>query len=261
MTGDIGSLVRHAREQRGWSLSDAARLTKLSPGVLRAIERSDFDSLPGGMYRKAYLRTVAAEVGLDPTEIAAAYERLYEGPNPPAPAVAPTPDRLVDELTPSRRRSVVTLATLAALAVAWFALRPNPAPARSAVDSELDAMAGGIAADGQPTLATQDAQSEPVRVATPIAAPDMPLKINLTTTEWCWVAITRDGERVVYGLIEPGTRVAVEGHRLISVRLGNAAAVQLSVNGRPHRIPGAAGEVVELEFTPDDLPALTGVSD
>ncbi len=258
ISNDIGSRVRHAREQRGWSLHDAARLTKLSPSVLRAIERGDFESLPGGMYRKAYLRTVAAEVGLDPVEIAAAYEQLHEPPIEPAAMVASPPDRWIAELMPSRRRHVVTVAILVVSAVAWFGLRPNPVPTSDG-SSELDSMAGAV--DAQSALAARDAESEAVRVANTIIAPDVPLKINLTTTGWCWVAVESDGERVVYGLIEPGKRLAIEGRHLISVRLGDAAAVQLSVNGRPQRIPGAKGEVVELEFTPDLVPSSTGVSD
>lgn len=72
---DIGGRIRNAREQRGWSIADVARLTKLSPIVLQAIEGNQFEALPAGMYRKAYLRTVAAEVGLDPRVIAADYEK------------------------------------------------------------------------------------------------------------------------------------------------------------------------------------------
>ena len=71
LTGDIGGRLRRAREDRGLSLSDVARRTKLSINVLQAIERNEFTSLPAGMYRKAYVRTLAAEVGLNPTEIVA----------------------------------------------------------------------------------------------------------------------------------------------------------------------------------------------
>ena len=87
-TDDIGGRLRRARERRGLSLHDAADQTKLSMKVLRAIERNDFDSLPPGMYRKAYIRTLAAEVGLDPTEIAAAYARRFEPPGDSTPAPA-----------------------------------------------------------------------------------------------------------------------------------------------------------------------------
>jgi len=111
---DIGGRVRSAREQRGLTLADAARVTKLSTCVIGAIERNDFASLPGGMYRKAYLRTLAAEVGLDPYEIAADYETQYSGPAKPAT----TPDVM---RTP--RRTLVMVILVALLVVVWFALQ------------------------------------------------------------------------------------------------------------------------------------------
>ena len=84
IAGDIGGRLRRARKQRGLSLQDAAGRTKLSIRVLQAIERNDFESLPGGIYRKGYLRSLAGEVGLDPTEIAAEYDKEFEPVTDPA---------------------------------------------------------------------------------------------------------------------------------------------------------------------------------
>ena len=75
---DIGGRVRQAREERGWSVDDVARVTKLKPSVLLAIERNDFASLPEGLYRKAYLRTVAAEVGIDPWQISRDFDAVWK---------------------------------------------------------------------------------------------------------------------------------------------------------------------------------------
>src|SRR5688572_10889175 len=87
VTDDIGGRLLRAREQRGLSLRDTAQRTKLSISVLQAIERNDFASLPGGMFRKAYLRTVAAEVGLNPNEVAADYCAQFEPPVEPLPVI------------------------------------------------------------------------------------------------------------------------------------------------------------------------------
>ena len=111
---DIGGRVRSAREQRGLTLADAARVTKLSTCVIGAIERNDFASLPGGMYRKAYLRTLASEVGLDPYEIAADYETQYAGPAEPATTT---------HAMRTPRRTLVTVIVVALLVVVWFALQ------------------------------------------------------------------------------------------------------------------------------------------
>lgn len=80
MTNDIGGRLRRAREQRGLSLHDLATRTKFTIPVLCAIERNDFAVLPGGMFRKAYVRTLALEVGLNPDDIAADYCACFEPP-------------------------------------------------------------------------------------------------------------------------------------------------------------------------------------
>ena len=259
---DIGGRLRMAREQRGVSLGDLARLTKLSTTTLQAIERNDFASLPAGMYRKAYLRTVAAEFGLDPNEIAADYDALHEPPVAPAIAsnVAVTvPDRWVEELMPSPRRTIATLTALAMVSAAWFVFQPDSVPARAGLDTiraESESLVMRTAVDAQRTAAAPDVQGAGTHVATAPEPSDSPLKIELATTGWCWVAAESDGERVLYGLIEPGKRLVVEGQSRISVRLGDAGSVRLSINDGPRRTPGAEGEVVDLEVTSDGVKAL-----
>ena len=124
ITGDVGGRLRRARQERGLSLHDAAGRTKLSMKVLRAIERNDFESLPRGIYRKAYLRSLAGEVGLDPKEIAAAYDKEFEPAIHPAAAANSNvfvEDKWARQLTTSPRQSIVTIVILLALALGWFA--------------------------------------------------------------------------------------------------------------------------------------------
>jgi hypothetical protein len=80
--------------------------------------------------------------------------------------------------------------------------------------------------------------------------------ITLRTTGWCWIAATADGERVIYRLAEPGERLELEGQRLISLRLGDAGSVLLSINDGASRSLGRSGEVIELELTPDNAEGL-----
>jgi cytoskeleton protein RodZ len=243
VTGDVGARLRTAREQRGVSLSEAANRTRLSIAVLQAIERNDFASLPGGMFRKAYVRTLAAEFGLDPDEIGAEYCARFEPPGETAPV---SPDaalekRWLRQLSPSPRRSVITLVALAVPAAAWFILQPGAVRSRVppvvlAVEPLLEA---------RPTAAVAHA-------TTTIA----PLRIEMAAIDWCWVAAASDGERVMYRLVEPGERVRLEGRQLISLRLGDAGAVTLSINDGPTRSPGRVGEVAEIDVTLDNVDGL-----
>ena len=63
---EFGQKLRRAREERGVSLRDIATRTKISLTALEALERSEFNRLPGGIFSRALVRSYAAEVGLDP---------------------------------------------------------------------------------------------------------------------------------------------------------------------------------------------------
>src|SRR5881296_4234404 len=64
--GDFGRNLREARERRGVSLRQIANTTKISVSALEALERNDISRLPGGIFSRAFVRSYALEVGLDP---------------------------------------------------------------------------------------------------------------------------------------------------------------------------------------------------
>src|SRR5918996_1419911 len=67
-TSDFGGRLREARERRGISLRQIANATKISVSALEALERNDISRLPGGIFSRAFVRSYAIEVGLDPDE-------------------------------------------------------------------------------------------------------------------------------------------------------------------------------------------------
>ena len=66
---DFGAKLRKAREGRGISLRQIASSTKISVTALEALERNDVSRLPGGVFSRAFVRSYAAEVGLDPDTV------------------------------------------------------------------------------------------------------------------------------------------------------------------------------------------------
>src|SRR4051794_626644 len=64
--GDFGMKLRDARERKGVSLRQIANRTKISIAALEALEKNDISRLPGGIFSRAFVRSYAAEVGLDP---------------------------------------------------------------------------------------------------------------------------------------------------------------------------------------------------
>src|SRR5262245_15207872 len=65
-SGDLGRKLRDARERKGVSLREISNRTKIAVAVLEGLEREDISKLPSGIFGRAFVRSFAAEVGLDP---------------------------------------------------------------------------------------------------------------------------------------------------------------------------------------------------
>src|SRR5690242_15681095 len=89
-SSDFGTKLREARERRGISIRQISASTKISLAALEALEQNDLARLPGGIFSRAFVRSYAIEVGLDPD--ATVREFLEQCPQEPAPGAAAPPD-------------------------------------------------------------------------------------------------------------------------------------------------------------------------
>jgi cytoskeleton protein RodZ len=90
----LGSILRQERLRQNLDLRLIAAQTKICPAILEAIENEQFDSLPGGSYRRSFLRQYARILGMDGDAIIGEYNKQYEEPPLPLP-VPPKARRIV----------------------------------------------------------------------------------------------------------------------------------------------------------------------
>ena len=86
---DFGGRLRQARERRGVSLRQIAANTKISVAALEALERNDVSRLPGGIFSRAFVRSYAIEVGLDPDETVREFLARFHGQSQAPPPSDP----------------------------------------------------------------------------------------------------------------------------------------------------------------------------
>jgi cytoskeleton protein RodZ len=135
---EIGASLAAARRARGLGLRDAEQLTCMRAKYLTALEEDRFDELPGRTYARAFLRTYAAALGLQPDRFVAEFD---------AQQPEPEEEETVPEFRPRQPfRIPPSVPALAAVAVAallvWSAwsgdrtlnptVRPPAAPVAAA---------------------------------------------------------------------------------------------------------------------------------
>jgi cytoskeletal protein RodZ len=260
---EFGARLKQARLARGVSLAQIASVTKISVRSLEAVERNDFSRLPGGIYTRAFVRAYADEVGLDP-EVALKHF-LSQCPDDVAAVPTSAPESIdgpsshaewQEKLTP--RHVAVALLALALAVAAWYAWSRAPRPeaalptSEPLVEAPLPAPPSAVAS--QP--ATVPVSSAPVAVAPEVAvptpvSPSSPLSVDLVASSDCWMFVSADGTPSPSRVYTKGERVSVSATREVILKVGDASAVALTINGRQAAPLGAAGRVVTVRLTPE----------
>lgn len=66
---ELGRQLKEARLQKGMSLDDVQEVTKIRKKYLEAIEAGDYKVLPGSFYVRAFIKTYAEAVGVNPDDL------------------------------------------------------------------------------------------------------------------------------------------------------------------------------------------------
>jgi cytoskeleton protein RodZ len=271
-SGGFGAMLREARERRGVSLRQIANATKISVAALEALERNDISRLPGGIFSRAFVRSFAIEVGLDPDATIA--EFVAQFPNDSVTAGHPTSGQSDDNQThESDRRMAGTFLWLflvsvpAVGAVLYFATagrpveqEPPPPPVVATVPApDPRALADPPpvpAAEAPPASAPATASAPPAvtreaRPPAPAAADPVGdhLTIVLSVKRPCVVLAMVDGRKAIDRLLQAGDTQTIDVRKEMSLTAGDAAAITMTINGASARPLGKAGEVVATRVT------------
>lgn len=121
----------------------------------------------------------------------------------------------------------------------------NPEPATVAQTPKPSPPAPSPAAKA----AAEPANAAPKNEAARMANPNAPVRVQLTADEPVWVLARADGKYIFSGTLDANQSRSVEGNEAVTVRLGNAGGVNITLNGKPIGAVGPKGQVREVQFT------------
>lgn len=242
-SGDCGRTLREARERRGVTLRQIATATKISVAALGALERNDIARLPGGIFSRAFVRSYASEVGLDPEEIVREFIAQFPQDTVTAghPTSAPVEDNHEIESDRQMARTFLRLIALSvpvAAVVLYFATAGRPVDT-APVESRALASAAVEPPASLPPPAPRPAASEPADR----------LAVVLSTTRPCWISVTVDGEKIIERILQPGEEQTFEARRDVVLTAGDAEALSMTLNGAEAKPLGRPGQVVTTQFS------------
>jgi transcriptional regulator with XRE-family HTH domain len=87
-TTTLGAYLRRERERQGLTLRTISEKTKVSVGLLEGLEADDISRWPGGIFRRAFVRSYAQCVGLDADDVVRRFEQQHQPSDPEPIAMA-----------------------------------------------------------------------------------------------------------------------------------------------------------------------------
>jgi len=247
----FGEELRREREIRGISLKEIADATKISRRFLESLETNDHKTLPAPVFTRGFVREYARYVGLNVEEMvnrynfAAANDDRIEKP----PQVEKYAKQLPRDISPKpspkrgippayakvdRNAIVVVIIAVALAAVAWWAVQYNK--------RRLEAT--DVIAVTPVTTPKQEPVTPPA--PEPVAADDSMLRMTVEVIANSWVILEADGETAFNNEMVQGERKEFEAKEQFRFRtIGNAAGLNLTLNGMPVPALGGEGEVIK----------------
>jgi cytoskeletal protein RodZ len=249
----LGSVIRQARIDAGLSIDDLSERTSIRAGLLKEIESDDFTKCGGETYARGHLRNIAPLLKMD----AGVLLELYENEQSMQPrriqemlAENNVMTNPVDKKTISwKTLAGISLATLALLGAVQIIISNSETTEVSSPE-----VVATESATAEPTNTTE-AQPTPTATTTPTTVRDtyssgIGVSVSVAASRGnSWLFVSDDNGTTLYsGQIRSGQNLNFSSTTRVSLRVGNAGAVDVSVNGKSAQQIGDNGEVITVSY-------------
>jgi cytoskeletal protein RodZ len=272
----FGIDLKAERERQGTSLNQIAEETHISLRHLMNLEEGHYEELPGGVYNRAFLRSYCEYLGIDSHSMLQRYERETYDPADRGSKIMPAPPVPIQEpfsLHPAFVWGVALVLSVAGLyySRSWIASVFSPyfsSPPSSNLRVEAEPAVRSpnqrepvqvLAADILQSLDKTSQGESPMAGAanqtefSGLLPAGANLQLNFEVVDSCWVSLFSDGNHVFVKLLEPGESPTFAADKRFYIILGNAAGVNLTINGKPIKPLGKPGEVVKMLIDEENM--------
>jgi cytoskeletal protein RodZ len=271
-TTPFGERLRRERELRGVSLDEISAATRIKLKYLEALENQNWGDLPGGIFNRGFIRTVARYLGMDEDTTLAEYALAQED----MAAAAERFVKLTKQPRPWGQRLsrgafvVVGLAVIAALGwlgyrgtkLAWRAAashqsvqaQPVTPPSSTPTPTQAGTPAVPIASPQLEQSASENNEAEEI----PAVATKPYIELQVEAGKRARIRVFADHHRLYTGDISAGETRRYRARNTFEIFSSDSGAVLIELEGETMPPLGPSGQPGRATFTRRDLATAAG---
>jgi len=271
---ELGRRLKAAREEKGWTLQQAAERTRITAKNLAAIEGGELARFPAAVYVRGFVRSYANALDLDEeAELKRLDEAGFTAPSASVPGSAPsgaeaggaggTASADAGALSPLRRVLVTAGVLLLLALVAGVGVRALVRWSRAGHEGPVPPSPfqhSAVPAPGGRQNAPSPAPAAPVpaKAVAPASASAIPMGIALSVTAHalCEMQYQPDSQRARWMTLKPGESAVLKAKAQLRVLIGNPAGVEMSTAQGPVPLPKKSWRAEHLLITPTGIQKL-----
>jgi cytoskeleton protein RodZ len=243
----LGEFLRKAREDAGFSIDELSHLVNLRPGLIKAMESDDFLPCGGDTYARGHLRNIAQVIRCNPKELLTMYDAEHavdsrsihsQLVDSNAAAIRSENRKLSWKVLVGASLSIVLLIAVAQVSIS--AMNSEPA-ATSMVEEKVEPTQSPT-----PEASATPSASESAGISTPS---NLQLTLSIAATRGnSNIDVVIGGVHVYKGPLFQGESKSFAGENSISVFLGNAGDLDLTLNGEKLAPLGERNQEIRKTF-------------
>lgn len=235
----FGRYLQSLRLEKKISLERVSEETRIAIGNLRLIEKEDLETLPDEVFVKGFLRAYARAIGADGEKAVKLYRARLNMESRLADAGSFSPK---SSFSAWRNLILAVMAVAAVIVLTLYGVSYLERRTPEVQIAETSADTAHLEAAPHRHEATSTAKS--------VAAPESSEKLVLliSAVEDTWIKVIVDNQDASEINLKSGEKLEMEASAGFNLLIGNATGLELKFNGKPVKISGKAGEVVNVQL-------------
>lgn len=228
----LGSLITKARKDAGFSIDDLSDATNIRGTLLREMEADEFINCGGETYARGHIRNIAKKLNVDPQPFLDIYE-VEQGQSVRSIQDLWVENSLMEQPGEPHKVSwkvlagisIASLLTVGLAQVLFTSSSETPMPMPSSSTSEKSEQA-----------------------ATPSDGTKVEIVVTATRAKSYLLVSDESGQTLFNGQIAMGEEKIYASTSKLTLKLGDAGAIDLRVNGKVVPPIGTSGQVVTVTY-------------